>query len=105
MGLYDAWSPGGGAGRRVTHPTYVPSIILGYLLTSPFGGDGWFVRVDSLEDVVGGHAAVVVICVLGGLWHQLSSTLSWAQLAFVWSGEAYLSYSLAAVSLMGFIAC
>jgi photosystem II CP43 chlorophyll apoprotein len=25
--------------------------------------------------------------------------------AFVWSGEAYLSYSLAAISMMGFIAC
>jgi len=25
--------------------------------------------------------------------------------AFVWSGEAYLSYSLAAVSIMGFVAC
>ena len=25
--------------------------------------------------------------------------------AFVWSGEAYLSYSLAALSVFGFIAC
>jgi photosystem II CP43 chlorophyll apoprotein len=30
---------------------------------------------------------------------------AWARRAFVWSGEAYLSYSLAAISMMGFIAC
>jgi photosystem II CP43 chlorophyll apoprotein len=41
--------------------------------------------------------------ILGGVWHIL--TKPWARRAFVWSGEAYLSYSLAAISMMGFIAC
>ena len=30
---------------------------------------------------------------------------AWAPRAFVWSGEAYLSYSLGALSVFGFIAC
>jgi hypothetical protein len=34
-----------------------------------------------------------------------SAAWPWARCAFVWSGEAYLSYSLGAISLMGFIAC
>jgi photosystem II CP43 chlorophyll apoprotein len=24
-------------------------------LKSPFGGDGWIVSVDNLEDIIGGH--------------------------------------------------
>jgi hypothetical protein len=27
----------------------------GYLLRSPFGGDGWICSVDNLEDIIGGH--------------------------------------------------
>lgn len=83
----------------------MPGVILGYLLSSPFGGDGWFVRVDNLDDVVAGHYVVGVGCLFGGIWHIATSPWSWARRCFVWSGEAYLSYSLAALSLMGFIAC
>jgi photosystem II CP43 chlorophyll apoprotein len=43
--------------------------------------------------------------ILGGVWHILTKPWAWARRAFVWSGEAYLSYSLAAISMMGFIAC
>jgi photosystem II CP43 chlorophyll apoprotein len=67
----------------------------GYILISPFGGDGWIVRVDNLEDVVGGHIYVAIF----------TNPWPWARRCLVWSGEAYLSYSLGAVSLMGFIAC
>jgi photosystem II CP43 chlorophyll apoprotein len=42
--------------------------------------------------------------ILGGVWHILTKPWAWARRAFVWSGEAYLSYSLA-ISMMGFIAC
>jgi photosystem II CP43 chlorophyll apoprotein len=42
---------------------------------------------------------------IGGVWHILTKPWAWARRAFVWSGEAYLSYSLAAISMMGFIAC
>jgi len=29
-----------------------PSIIFGYLLKSSFGGEGWIVSVDDLEDII-----------------------------------------------------
>ena len=60
-GIYDTWAPGGGDVRRVSHPTLRPSTILAYLVSSPFGGEGWFVRVDNLEDVIGGHVYVGII--------------------------------------------
>lgn len=103
-GLYDTWAPGGGDVRVVTNPTLNPAVIFGYLLKSPFGGDGWIVSVDNLEDVVGGHIWVGLICISGGIWHVLTKPFGWARRAFIWSGEAYLSYSLGALSLMGFIA-
>lgn len=104
-GLYDPWAPGGGDVRLITNPTLSPYTIFGYLLISPFGGDGWIVRVDNLEDVIGGHIFISLIEIFGGLWHQFTSPWPWARRCFVWSGEAYLSYSLGALSLMGFIAC
>ena len=39
------------------------------------------------------------------IWHILTKPWAWARRAFVWSGEAYLSYSLGAIATMGFIAC
>jgi photosystem II CP43 chlorophyll apoprotein len=33
--------------------TLSPSVIFGYLLKSPFGGEGWIVSVDDLEDIIG----------------------------------------------------
>jgi photosystem II CP43 chlorophyll apoprotein len=44
------------------------------------------------------------LCIFGGIWH-LHNSWPWARRAFVWSGEAYLSYSLAAIAVMGFTAC
>ena len=46
-GLYDTWAPGGGDIRVITQPTLSPSVIFGYILISPFGGDGWITRVDN----------------------------------------------------------
>uniref|UniRef100_B8HRV4 Photosystem II CP43 reaction center protein n=1 Tax=Cyanothece sp. (strain PCC 7425 / ATCC 29141) TaxID=395961 RepID=B8HRV4_CYAP4 len=103
-GLYDTWAPGGGDVRLITNPTLNPATIFGYLTRSPFGGDGWIVGVNNLEDVVGGHIWVGLICIAGGIWHILTKPFGWARRAFVWSGEAYLSYSLGALSLMAFIA-
>jgi photosystem II CP43 chlorophyll apoprotein len=76
-GVYDTWAPGG----------------------------GWIVSVDNMEDIIGGHIWIGTLLILGGIWHILTKPWAWARRAFVWSGEAYLSYSLAAISLMGFIAC
>ncbi|KAL5067429.1 hypothetical protein RYX36_018316 [Vicia faba] len=104
-GLYDTWAPGGGDVRKITNLTLSPSIIFGYLLKSPFGGEGWIVSVDDLEDIIGGHVWLGSICILGGIWHILTKPFAWARHALVWSGEAYLSYSLDALAVFGFIAC
>ncbi|KAJ3677761.1 hypothetical protein LUZ61_021465 [Rhynchospora tenuis] len=104
-GVYDTWAPGGGDVRKITNLTLSPSVIFGYLLKSPFGGEGWIVSVDDLEDIIGGHIWLGSICILGGIWHILTKPFAWARRAFVWSGEAYLSYSLGALSVFGFIAC
>ncbi|QHO60136.1 Photosystem II CP43 reaction center protein [Arachis hypogaea] len=68
-------------------------------------GEGWIVSVDDLEDIIGGHVWLGSICILGGIWHILTKPFAWARRALVWSGEAYLSYSLGALSVFGFIAC
>ncbi|KAF5806660.1 putative photosystem antenna protein [Helianthus annuus] len=91
-GVYDTWAPGGGDVRKITNLTLSPSIIFGYLLKSPFGGEGWIVSVDDLEDIIGGHVWLGSICILGGIWHILTKPFAWARRALVWSGEAYLSY-------------
>jgi photosystem II CP43 chlorophyll apoprotein len=103
-GLYDTWAPGGGDVRIVTNPTLNPVKIFGYVLASPFGGQGNMVGVNNLEDVVGGHIWVGLICIGGGIWHILTKPFGWSRRASIWSGEAYLSYSLGALSLMAFIA-
>ncbi len=103
-GVYDTWAPGGGDVRVITNPTLNPAIIFGYLTKAPFGGEGWLIGVDNMEDIIGGHIWVGLLCITGGIWHILTKPFAWARRAFVWSGEAYLSYSLGALSLMGFLA-
>nr|VDC96199.1 unnamed protein product [Brassica rapa] len=39
-GVYDTWAPGGWDVRKITNLTLSPSVIFGYLLKSPFGGEG-----------------------------------------------------------------
>jgi photosystem II CP43 chlorophyll apoprotein len=103
-GVYDTWAPGGGDVRIINNPTLNPAVIFGYLVRSPFGGEGWLVGVDNMEDIIGGHIWIGLICIGGGIWHILTKPFAWARRALIWSGEAYLSYSLGAVSLMAFIA-
>lgn len=102
-GLYD---PTFGNVRLITHPTLNPLTIFGYLVgITP---EGWTLKgmaaVNSLEDVVGGHIWVSAICILGGIWHIRTEPTRWAKGLLVWSGEAYLSYSQAALAYMGFFA-
>jgi photosystem II CP43 chlorophyll apoprotein len=104
-GIYDTWAPGGGDVRIISNPTVSPGVIFSYILKSPFGGDGWIVSVDNMEDVIGGHIWIGTLCIFGGIWHILTKPWAWARRAFVWSGEAYLSYSLGAIAIMGFTAC
>ena len=58
-GVYDTWAPGGGDVKKITNLTLSPSIIFGYLLKSPFEGEGWIVSVDNLEDMIGGYVWMV----------------------------------------------
>jgi photosystem II CP43 chlorophyll apoprotein len=73
-----------------------------------FTPKGWTLQgmaaVDNLEDVVGGHLWVGAMCILGGIWHIFSQPTQWAKRSLIWSGEAYLSYSQAALAYMGLFA-
>jgi photosystem II CP43 chlorophyll apoprotein len=98
-GLYDAAL---GSVRVVSDPTLSAGQIFGYL----FGlhGSAGMAAVDNLEDVVGGHIWVGLLCIGGGFWHITTTPSRWANQVLFWSGEAYLSYSLGALAYMGFFA-
>merc|ERR1711908_42260 len=95
---------GGGDVRKILSPTLNAAVIFGYLVKSPFGGDGWIVSINNMEDLVGGHIWVGILCISGGIWHIRTKPFAWVRRTFVWSGEAYLSYSLAALASMGITA-
>lgn len=101
-GVFDPWAAGGGDVRIINHPTLNPATIFGYL----FGAHGpeGMAAVDNLEDVIGGHIWVGLLCILGGFFHILTKPFGWAQRILIWSGEAYLSYSIGAIAYMGFLA-
>lgn len=101
-GIFDPTAGEIGQVRIVTDPTVNPATIFGYLFGA-FGKAG-MAAVDNLEDIVGGHLWVGSICILGGFWHIATKPFAWARRVLVYSGEAYLSYSLAAISYMGFLA-
>jgi len=103
-GIYDTWAAGGGDIRIVDTPNLSADIIFGYLFKAPYGGEGWIIGVNNLEDIVGGHIWLGGICLGGGIWHILTKPVPWIRRAFIWSGEGYLAYSLAALSFMGLIA-
>jgi photosystem II CP43 chlorophyll apoprotein len=88
--------------RAIASPTLSPSRIFGYLV-GRWGSEG-LAAVNNLEDVVGGHIWVGSLCILGGFWHMATQPLPWAKRFLTWSGEAYLSYSLAALAYMGLLA-
>ena len=97
-GLYD---PILGEVRVISHPTWNFATIFSYLLG---GHKYWIAGVDNLEDLVGGHIWVSILCIAGGIWHITTQPSGFVKSLFVWSGEAYLSYSLGALSLMSLIA-
>ena len=101
-GLFDPWTGSVGDVRVIANPTLNPIRIFSYLF--PTHGAAGMAAVDNLEDVVGGHIWVGLMCIGGGIWHINSSPFAWTKNILVWSGEAYLSYSLAALSYMGFLA-
>ncbi|PHT27476.1 Photosystem II CP43 reaction center protein [Capsicum baccatum] len=80
----------------------------GYLLKSPFGGEGWIVSVDDLEDIIGRHVWLGSICILGGIWHILTKPFARARRAVRLYGLERLTcliVCLSALSVFGFIAC
>ncbi|NET00179.1 MAG: chlorophyll a/b binding light-harvesting protein [Sphaerospermopsis sp. SIO1G2] len=97
-GLYDSNL---GEVRIIENPTWNFSVIFSYFLGS---NKQWIAGVDNLEDLVGGHIWVSIVCIAGGIWHITTEPPQFVKGLFVWSGEAYLSYSLGALSLMSFIA-
>ena len=101
-GIFDPGAGEMGQVRIITDPTVNPARIFGYLFGA-FGKAG-MAAVDNPEDIVGGHLWVGSLCILGGFWHLATKPFSWARRALVYSGEAYLSYSLGAISYMGFLA-
>jgi photosystem II CP43 chlorophyll apoprotein len=105
-GLYDPTSPGGGDVRLVKEDivTVNPLVLVRYLVRSPFGSEGWIISVNNLEDIVGGHYWISIITLIGGIFHISSRPSSIWIRSYTWSAEGYLSYSLSALSLMGFIA-
>ena len=102
-GAYDTWAPGGGEVRLI-NPTLDPRIIFGYLLSTPWGGGGWMVGVNSMEDIVGGHVYLGVIEIIGGLFHIFTQPYGWARRAFIWNGEGLLSYALGGICVASFVA-
>ncbi|MDJ1185546.1 chlorophyll a/b binding light-harvesting protein [Roseofilum casamattae] len=102
-GLYD---PAIANVRIIENPTLNPLTIFGYVVgITP---EGWTLQgmaaVNNLEDAIGGHIWIGIICILGGIWHISSQPTKWAKGLFVWSGEAYLAYSQAALAYMGYFA-
>lgn len=88
---------------HLVQPNLDPGRIFGYLFgISPHG---WTITgmasVDNLEDVIGGHLWVAILCIGGGIFHILTKPFAWARERLVWSGEAYLSYSLGALAIAG----
>ena len=72
-GVYDTWAPGGGDVRLITNPTLDPGVIFGYLFRAPFGGEGWIIGVNSMEDIIGGHIWLGLTCIFGGIWHVITT--------------------------------
>lgn len=90
--------------RAIANPTIDPFTIFGYMFG--FADGKWnplgMAAVNNLEDVVGGHIWIGVMCIAGGIWHIISEPFSWIKNAFTWNGHGILSYSLAGVALMAF---
>jgi photosystem II CP43 chlorophyll apoprotein len=105
-GVYDTLSSGGGDVRllRESCVTLNPYLLGRYLVRAPFGNEGWIISINNLEDLIGGHYWLGIYCLIGSIWHISTRPFGFIVRGFSWTGEAYLSYSLSSISLMGFIA-
>merc|ERR1711933_512517 len=80
-GIYDTLSSGGGD---------IKLLLENYITLNPY--------------LLGGHYWLGIYCMIGSIWHISTRPLGFLVRGFSWTGEAYLSYSLSSISLMGFIA-
>ena len=105
-GLYDTWASGGGDVRLIQGElvTMNPYVLGRYLVRGAFGSEGWIISINNLEDLVGGHYWLGIYLIWGSLWHIQTRPFRIFLRGFTWSGEAYLAYSNAALSICGFIA-
>ncbi|MGB7415864.1 MAG: high light inducible protein [Thermosynechococcaceae cyanobacterium] len=98
-GLYD---PLVGDVRQIS-PNLNPLPMLGYIFGIANGG--WtpigMAAVDNMETLVGGHFLIGVLLLAGGTFHILTTPFGIEAKPWSYSGEAVLSYSLAALALMG----
>jgi photosystem II CP43 chlorophyll apoprotein len=104
-GIYD---PAIADVRLISAPTINPFPIFGYLLGFTYSGV-WsplgMSAVANLEDVIGGHIWIGILCIAGGIWHLKKAPFDWVKKRLIFEGSAILSYSLAALALMAFISC
>ncbi|GAB4346144.1 MAG: chlorophyll a/b binding light-harvesting protein [Cyanophyceae cyanobacterium] len=98
-GLYD---PAVGRVQVIRDLNWNLGEILGYFFG--MGGRYWLASVRDLPTIAGAHAWLGAILIGGGVWHIVSEPSAAVKRLFIWSGEAYLSYSLGALSLMAFVA-
>ena len=103
--LIDTWACGGGDMRLIERVELGlnPYLLAQYLLRAPFGSSGWIISINNMEDLIGGHYWVSFYLILGSCWHIQTRALTITTRAFTWSAEAYLSYTLSAVTLCGSI--
>jgi photosystem II CP43 chlorophyll apoprotein len=104
-GIYDTWCSGGGDVRLLKYSNIVinPFVLGRYLLRPPFGGQGWIISINNIDDLIGGHLWVGLLCIIGSIWHIVTRPIPVVVRSYIWSSESYLSYSLSAISAMGFI--
>lgn len=105
-GLYDTSASGGGSIRLIKDSSVSLNgyVLLRYLARAPFGSNGSIISMNNMEDLLAGHYWVGTLGFIGGVSHILSKPELFIKRGFTSSGEAYLSYSLAAIATCGFIA-
>jgi photosystem II CP43 chlorophyll apoprotein len=104
-GLYDTLGCGGGDIRLIQDRALtLNGYVLGtYTAVPPFAPQGWIISINNMEDVIGGHYLSAFALAAGGLWHLYARPCCDLVRGFTFSGEAYLSYSLVAIALFGYI--
>jgi len=105
-GIYDTWALGGSNLRVISFYDITLDLtpVLNYVIAAPFGSTGWIIGINNIEDLISGHIIMTFYCILGGIYHVVSRPSNYLVRAYIWSPEAYLSYSLSAISVCGFIA-